>query len=158
MLKPKTLEEKYNILVQLIKEYGTYYDKRHGNWVLLHYVDDYYFELDTWNSAISLIRKIKDEPNTMYGIESEHITSIGINWGDFRLYIEEEVEEVLDCYILNIQYDHNLISLHELMCFMDKYKLKSEEEIKIERLIDGYFETINKLNHKLKNIRELDIY
>ena len=112
------LKERYNHLVKLIRDNGTYFPKRHGNYVLLNYFDNYYFELDTWNSSISITSSDNIDD---FGIKSngyKTLKCIGIDWGGFELYVSEKI---LDFYIDNLRYKLGFIELHELMSRWEVY-------------------------------------
>jgi hypothetical protein len=92
------LKESYYELVNLIKKYGIYTEKRHGNYVKLNYIDDSYFVLDTWNSEI----RLKYNGITKY---------FGIDFGGFKLYTDIDT---VGFYIKNIQYELGLIPILDL--------------------------------------------
>lgn len=45
-------KERYYHLIHLIKQLGVRRDKRHGEYIKAHVYDNYFLELDTWNSGI----------------------------------------------------------------------------------------------------------
>lgn len=88
----------YYELIDIVKEYGLYSNKRHGYYVKLPYVADTYFILDTWNNSLSLVGE---------GID----ICLGIDFGGFNLKVNTEI---IMFYIKNIYYELGLIELCEL--------------------------------------------
>ena len=93
---------KYKELVNLIHKYGEKYPKKHGNWIKLHYIKDYYFCMDSWNERISLYKNPIIE---YWNIEGELICTLGIDFGGFKCYVENVL---LECWIKNLKYELGL--------------------------------------------------
>jgi hypothetical protein len=70
-----TTKEIYQNLVNLIKQKGTYRDKRHGNYVDIVPFEGYRLQLDTWNSSITVYKN------------GQRQESLGIDFGGFRCHL-----------------------------------------------------------------------
>lgn len=90
--------DKYKKLVSLIYKFGEKYPKRHGEWIRLQYINDYYFCMDSWNNSISLVHNAIYENEA--GFSGKEEKYLGIDWGGFELSINEEL---LDFYLENLK-------------------------------------------------------
>jgi hypothetical protein len=75
----KEMYEVHDKIERIIRKHGESFDKRHGNWVRLHFDEDLWFTLDTWNSAVTLV-KGSGEP-TGAGFRGEKVHYFGMNFG-----------------------------------------------------------------------------
>ena len=113
--------ENYYELVNLIEKYGEKYSKRHGNWFKLHYINDYYFVMDSWNKRIKIMQYPKpayNSYNTVVLFEGRCMNYLGIDFGRFELRVDFNI---LKFYIenikLNLGLDHDFTELqHFLEC------------------------------------------
>ena len=93
----------YKELNNLIRKYGQSYPKRHGNWIRLKYIGDYYFTMDSWSSAICIEKnpEYQDMRNgNGYFKSEEKIRYFGLDFGGFECSLDEEM---LNFYIQNLK-------------------------------------------------------
>lgn len=88
--------ELHSHLAYLIYKRGKHFRKPHGAWVYLKIGEDYFFQLDSWNNAITWC---KGEPvyNECTGFADKHngfrgkvLKYLGIDFGRFEGKISEE--------------------------------------------------------------------
>lgn len=93
--KNEKLKPKFKQLISIIRQYGKYYEKKHGNWILLPYIKEYAFSMDSWNENIKLI-KFNGAFNNVRGFGGDVLYIVGYDFGGFSCRV---LEEQLDCWI-----------------------------------------------------------
>jgi hypothetical protein len=84
-------QQKYFFLIRdLILKYGERFDKRHGNWIKLQFTDNLFFQMDSWNYAISLKRGI-GEYDYWIGFSGEREKYLGMDFGGLEIHCEIDI-------------------------------------------------------------------
>lgn len=75
--------ERFYILRNIISTFGEIKSKKHGNWIKLNLFNDYFLELDTWNSSI-LLKQGNGKYKYWTGFEGNVFKRVGIHWGNLE--------------------------------------------------------------------------
>jgi len=94
-------KEKFDLLYKIIFNFGQKYDKKHGNWIKIHYFKDAFFQMDSWSKAITL-KQGNGEYEYWSGFEGKKINYIGLDYGGRSLHISLDL---LEFYIENLLYE-----------------------------------------------------
>lgn len=83
-MNKKKQEKLHGELATLIRNYGKHHLKKHGNWIILRLNDDWFLQMDSWNTAIYL-KQGPGEYNYWNGFSGKTWQYLGGNWGGFNL-------------------------------------------------------------------------